>query len=306
MSQICTKCFGVNNFKKKWLYLALLSFIWGSSFILIKKGLVGFSSLQVGGLRIIFASLFLFVFGIKSLKNISLRDWKWISIAGFLSSFFPPFFFAIAQTEIDSGITSILNSIVPLATTLVGVWLFGLAINKRQILGVFIGLLGTIALVVVGLEFSPNQNYWYSIFIFLSALGYAFNINIIKRHLAHLTPLQVTTGSFGVVIIPAIIMLAYGGILEVNYKSIEIQKALGYILVLAILGTAVANILFNKLIHISSPVFSASVTYIIPLVAILWGILDGETINLYQIVGGVIILFGVWLVNKKKHPTKKH
>ncbi|WP_298489225.1 EamA family transporter [uncultured Maribacter sp.] len=296
----------MNNFKKKWLYLALLSFIWGSSFILIKKGLVGFSSLQVGGLRIIFASLFLFVFGIKSLKNISLRDWKWISIAGFLSSFFPPFFFAIAQTEIDSGITSILNSIVPLATTLVGVWLFGLAINKRQILGVFIGLLGTIALVVVGLEFSPNQNYWYSIFIFLSALGYAFNINIIKRHLAHLTPLQVTTGSFGVVIIPAIIMLAYGGILEVNYKSIEIQKALGYILVLAILGTAVANILFNKLIHISSPVFSASVTYIIPLVAILWGILDGETINLYQIVGGVIILFGVWLVNKKKHPTKKH
>lgn len=296
----------MNNFNKKWLYLALLSFIWGSSFILIKKGLVGFSSLQVGGLRIIFASLFLFVFGIKSLKNISLRDWKWISIAGFLSSFFPPFFFAIAQTEIDSGITSILNSIVPLATTLVGVWLFGLAINKRQILGVFIGLLGTIALVVVGLEFSPNQNYWYSIFIFLSALGYAFNINIIKRHLAHLTPLQVTTGSFGVVIIPAIIMLAYGGILEVNYKSIEIQKALGYILVLAILGTAVANILFNKLIHISSPVFSASVTYIIPLVAILWGILDGETINLYQIVGGVIILFGVWLVNKKKQPIKEH
>lgn len=296
----------MNNFNKKWLYLALLSFIWGSSFILIKKGLVGFSSLQVGGLRIIFASLFLFVFGIKSLKNISLRDWKWISIAGFLSSFFPPFFFAIAQTEIDSGITSILNSIVPLATTLVGVWLFGLAINKRQILGVFIGLLGTIALVVVGLEFSPNQNYWYSIFIFLSALGYAFNINIIKRHLAHLTPLQVTTGSFGVVIIPAIIMLAYGGILEVNYKSIEIQKALGCILVLAILGTAVANILFNKLIHISSPVFSASVTYIIPLVAILWGILDGETINLYQIVGGVIILFGVWLVNKKKQPIKEH
>ncbi|WP_299434100.1 EamA family transporter [uncultured Maribacter sp.] len=296
----------MNNFNKKWLYLALLSFIWGSSFILIKKGLVGFSSLQVGGLRIIFASLFLFVFGIKSLKNISLKDWKWISIAGFLSSFFPPFFFAIAQTEIDSGITSILNSIVPLATTLVGVWLFGLAINKRQISGVFIGLLGTIALIVVGMEFSPNQNYWYSIFIFLSALGYAFNINIIKRHLAHLTPLQVTTGSFGVVIIPAIIMLGYGGILEVNYKSIEIQKALVYLLVLAILGTAVANILFNKLIHISSPVFSASVTYIIPLVAILWGILDGETINLYQIVGGVIILFGVWLVNKKKHPIKEY
>jgi len=296
----------VNNFNKKWLYLALLSFIWGSSFILIKKGLVGFSSLQLGGLRIIFASLFLFLFGIKSLKNISLRDWKWISIAGFLSSFFPPFFFAIAQTEIDSGITSILNSIVPLGTTLVGVWLFGLAMNKRQILGVIIGLIGTVVLILVGMEFSPNQNYWYSIFVFLSALGYAFNINIIKKHLAHLTPLQVTTASFGVVIIPAIIMLIYAGVLQVDFHQVEVQKALGYTFVLGVLGTAVANIFFNKLIHISSPVFAASVTYTIPLVAIVWGILDGEKINLYQIVGGVIILFGVWLVNKKKNPIKEH
>ncbi len=295
----------MDSSKKKWLYLAVLSIIWGSSFILIKKGLIGFNSTQVGGLRIIFASLFLFLFGIRSIKSLSLKDWKWITIAGFLSSFFPPFFFAIAQTEIDSGITSILNSIVPLGTTLVGFWLFGLTINKRQIVGVFIGLIGTIALIIVGMEFSPNQNYWYSIFIFLSALGYAFNINIIKKHLGHLTPLQVTTASFAVVIIPATIMVTYAGLFEVNFKDVEIQKALAYILVLAILGTAVANILFNKLIHISSPVFAASVTYLIPLVAIIWGVLDGEKINLYQIIGGVIILFGVWLVNKKKKPIKE-
>ncbi len=300
MNHICIKLICLSNSRKKWLYLILLSFIWGSSFILIKKGLVGFSSMQLGGLRIIFASLFLFSFGIKTLKSLSVKDWKWVTIAGFLSSFFPPFFFAIAQTEIDSGITSILNSIAPLGTTLVGIWLFGLAITKRQIVGVIIGLLGTIALIVVGMEFSPEQNYAYSIFVILSALGYAFNINIIKKHLAHLSPLAVTTASFGVVVLPAIAMVSYAGIFTINFHEPQIQKALGYTLILAFLGTAMANILFNKLIHISSPVFAASVTYTIPLVAIFWGVLDGEKINLYQIIGGLIILFGVWLVNKKK------
>ncbi|WP_291864921.1 DMT family transporter [Maribacter sp.] len=290
----------MNNYKKKWFYLVLLSFIWGSSFILIKKGLVGFSSIQLGGLRIVFASLFLFLFGLRSLKTLSFRDWKWVTIAGFLSSFFPPFFFAIAQTEIDSGVASILNSIAPLGTTLVGIWLFGLAITKRQILGVVIGLLGTMALIIVGMEFSPEQNYGYSIFIILSAIGYAFNINIIKKHLAHLSPLAVTTASFGVVVLPAIAMVGYAGIFTVDFQQPEVQKALGYTLVLALLGTAMANIFFNRLIHISSPVFAASVTYTIPLVAIFWGVLDGEKINFYQIIGGLIILFGVWLVNKKK------
>lgn len=290
----------MSNSKKKWFYLILLSFIWGSSFILIKKGLVGFSSMQLGGLRIVFASLFLFLFGMKSLKSLSLKDWKWITIAGFLSSFFPPFFFALAQTEIDSGVTSILNSIAPLGTTVVGIWLFGLAITKRQILGVIIGLLGTMALILVSMEFNPEQNYAYAIFVILSALGYAFNINIIKKHLAHLTPLAVTTASFGVVILPAIAMLSYAGIFTVDFRQTEIQKALCYTLVLALLGTAIANIFFNRLIRISSPVFAASVTYVIPLVAIFWGILDGEEINFYQIIGGLIILFGVWLVNKKK------
>lgn len=290
----------MNNSKKKWFYLILLSFIWGSSFILIKKGLVGFSSMQLGGLRIVLASLFLFLFGMKSLKSLSLKDWKWITIAGFLSSFFPPFFFALAQTQIDSSITSILNSIAPLGTTLVGIWLFGLAITKRQILGVVIGLLGTMALILVSMELRPEQNYAYAVFVILSALGYAFNINIIKKHLAHLTPLAVTTASFGVVILPAIIMLGYAGIFTVDFKQPDIQKALWYTLVLALLGTAIANIFFNRLIRISSPVFAASVTYTIPLVAIFWGILDGEEINFYQIIGGLIILFGVWLVNKKK------
>lgn len=290
----------MNDYQKKWFYLILLSLIWGSSFILIKKALIGFTAMQLGGLRIVFASLALFVFGFRSLSEIKRKDWKWLIIAGFTSSFFPPFLFALAQTQLDSGITSIFNSIVPLVTSLVGIALFGAIITKRQVLGVFIGLFGTVALVVAGMEFTPDQNYWYAIFIFISALGYAFNINVIKRHLSHLGPLAITTASFGVAFVPALFLVTYSGFFGEIQENIQMHEAIWYLLALAIIGTAWANILFNKLIHISSPVFAASVTYTIPLVAVLWGFWDGEKINFYQLLGGLIILFGVWLVNKKR------
>ena len=274
--------------------------MWGSSFILIKKALIGLTPVQLGGLRIVFASLILFLFGFRSIRTLSVKDWKWVTCAGLLSSFFPPFLFALAQTQIDSGVTSILNSVVPLLTTLVGVLLFGALITKRQVGGVFIGLAGTIALVVAGMDFNPNQNYWYAIFILLSALAYALNINIIKKHLNHLSPLAVTTASFSVAFLPAVVLVFYSGFFNEVQGNITMQSSLWYLLILAIVGTAIANIFFNKLIQLSSPVFAASVTYLIPLVAIFWGVLDGESLNAYQLIGGVVILLGVWMVNRRK------
>ncbi|WP_116771284.1 DMT family transporter [Maribacter litoralis] len=290
----------MKNIDQKWIYLVILSFIWGSSFILIKRSLTGYTPLQVGGLRIVFASLLLFVLGYKSLSTLSKTDWKWVAIAGLCSSFFPPFFFALAQTEINSGITSILNSVAPLFTTLVGIALFGLALKGRQVLGVLIGLFGTVVLIAAGMENNTEQNYWYALFIIFSALGYAFNINIIKRYLSHLSPLAVTTASFGVAFFPALIILVYTGVFQQFVGNGAMHEAVWYVMALAFLGTALANILFNKLIKLSSPVFAASVTYLIPLVAVLWGFLDGENISLLQLLGGLIILFGVWLVNRKK------
>ena len=278
----------------------VLSFIWGSSFILIKKSLIGFTPIQVGGLRIVFASLLLFALGFKSLCTLSKNDWKWMLVAGLCSSFFPPFFFALGQTQISSGVTSILNSVAPLFTTVVGVALFGLILKSRQMLGVCIGFLGTVVLIASGMEHNPNQNYWYSFFIISSALGYAFKINIIKKHLSHITPLAITTASFGVAFLPALILLLYSGVFSQYMGNLEMQTSLWYLLALALLGTALANILFNKLIQLSSPVFAASVTYLIPLVAVLWGLFDGERISWIQLAGGLIILFGVWMVNRKK------
>lgn len=290
----------MNEYNRKWIYLIILSLVWGSSFILIKRALIGLTPLQLGSLRIVLASGFLFLLGFRSMKKIGLLDWKWILIAGLLSSFFPSFFFALAQTQLDSGVTSIFNSVVPLFTTIVGLGLFGAIVTKRQIAGVFIGLFGTLILILTGMEFDPDKNYWYSVFILMSAIGYALNINIIKKHLAHLSPLAVTTGSFAVAVVPAIVVVFYSGFFSEIGKNVNMQNSMWYLLALAVLGTAIANIYFNKLIHLSSPVFAASVTYTIPLVAVLWGVWDGETLNIYQLTGGLVILFGVYLVNRKK------
>lgn len=211
---------------KKWLYLIVLSLIWGSSFILIKRALVGLTPMQLGSLRIVIASISLFIFGFRSLRTVGIRDLKWLVMAGLLSSFFPPFLFAIAQTQLDSAVTSIFNSTVPLLTTVVGITLFGLFISKRQVLGVLIGLFGTLGLIVAGMAFDSGQNYWYSIFILLSALGYALNINIIKTKLSHLGPLAVTTASFGVAVVPAFLMVLYSGFFKAFANNAPLQTSL--------------------------------------------------------------------------------
>lgn len=284
----------------KWLYLAVLAIIWGSSFILIKKGLVGLTALQLGALRILLAAVFLFTIGFKSLKKIQTKDWKWITASAFLGTFFPAFFFAYGITEIDSAIAAILNSTTPLLTFLLGLAFFGVAFAKKQFLGVIIGLGGTVLLIISGASLNPNQNYWFALFPLFASLMYGFNANIIKYHLHKISPLGIAVSSFVVLTIPTLGILIYSGFFkEEVLSSKETQISLLYIAILAVIGTGLAKVLFNKLIHISTAVVASSVTYLIPIVAFLWGFWDGEKFSWLQLASAVIILIGVYLANKK-------
>lgn len=283
----------------KWIYLLMLSLIWGSSFILIKKGLVGLTPYQVGALRIVLTSIFLFSIGFKSLKEIQKTDWKWIAWSGLLGSGYPPFFFAKAQEHLDSAVASILNSLVPFFTLLSGLF-FGFAIKRKQVLGILIGFVGCVLLILTGASISSNQNYWYSILIIVSTIGYGFNLNIIKKHLKGVSALAITTGNFVLLFLPALIILYVSGFFDVILQSKAMQQSLLYITVLSLFGTAFAKVLFNKLVQVASPVFSASVTYLMPIVAVMWGFLDGESFHVLQMVGGAVIVFGVYISNKGK------
>lgn len=287
-------------YQSKWFYLFLLSIIWGSSFILIKRGLVGLSDYQLGASRIVLTSLFLFSIGFKSVKQIKKKHWRWVAISGFVSSFFPPFLFAMAQKHIDSSVASILNSFTPLATVIIGIILFNIVSSRRQIWGVFVGLIGTVFLILAGAELHQNQNAWYSLLVVIATLGYAVNVNIIKKNLSDISALAVTTGNFVFVFFPALGVLYFSGFFETILDSKDMQVSLGYVAILSLFGTAFAKVVFNKLVQISSPVFASSVTYTMPIVAVVWGLIDGEAFSFWQVLAAGIILFGVFLANRKK------
>lgn len=288
----------MDNQNKKWIYLLILSIIWGSSFILIKKSLIGLNALQVGALRIFFTTFFLFIVGFNTLKTIKGKQWRWIALSGILGSGIPPFLFAIAQTEIDSAVSSVLNSLTPLNTVIIGIILFGMVVTKKQILGVIIGLAGSLLLIISGVQFNPEQDYWFSLLIILATVFYAMNVNIIKKHLGNVGALAISTGNFAFLVLPALVLLWLTGFFEAVFTSKEIQESLVYVIILSLFGTAFAMVLFNKLIQIASPVFASSVTYIMTLVAVFWGVLDGEQLGVYQLAGGAVILLGVYLSKK--------
>ncbi|MDX1277602.1 DMT family transporter [Oceanihabitans sediminis] len=284
----------------KWVYLIALSVIWGTSFILIKKALIGLNPYQLGALRTIITGLFLFIAGYKTVKTIKRTDWKWLAVSGFCGSFIPAFFFAIAETEIDSAVASVLNSLVPLNTILFGFAVFKIASTKRQVLGVIVGFIGTAILILQGASLNPDQNYMYAGYIIASTFMYAANVNIIKRYLQDVKPLAIATGNYVVIFIPALIVLLFTGFFsEATFNNSEIGMSIVYVVILSLFGTALAKVFYFKLVQISTPVFASSVTYIMPLVALGWGVLDGEGFSLLQGFAAAIVLLGVYLSQKR-------
>ena len=290
----------MNNQQKKWLYLSVLSIVWGSSFILMKKALIGLTPIQMGALRILIAGLFLLLIGFKSLKKIQKKHYKHIVTTSLLGTFFPVFLFAYAVKGIDSSIASILNSLTPFNTFIFGALAFGFTFKKKQLLGIFIGLVGTIILILEGSDLNPNQNYWFSILVVIASIGYALNVNIVKKYLYNLNALSIVAGNFLLLVVPAFVVLFFTDFFNTLEFTQTRLTSLGYITILAVFGTGIAKIFYNKMVHLASPIFASSVTYLIPIVAVFWGIFDGEKLSLIQLFAGVIILLGVYLVNKAK------
>lgn len=286
--------------QKKWIYLLTLAFVWGSSFILIKKGLIGLTPLQLGSLRTVLSSLFIFIIGYKSLKTVLNLQWKWIILSGFIGTFFPAFLFAFAETEVDSGVVSILNALVPLNAILIGFAIFKITSTKIQMLGVILGFIGASMLIFNGMELNPDQNYLYAGFVVLSTVMYGFNVNLIKHYLQDVKPIAIATGNFVAIFIPALLVLIFSNFFtKQTFENEAVYNSIGYVAILAIFGTVMAKIIFNNLIQISSPVFASSVTYLMPIVALLWGLIDGELFGLDQGLASLLILCGISLANKK-------
>ncbi|MBS1535577.1 MAG: EamA family transporter [Bacteroidetes bacterium] len=282
----------------KWFLLLVLALIWGSSFILIELGLDGLNPFQLGSLRIVCAAVFLLLVSYKNLPEIPRHQWKYVALAGLFGNFIPAYFFALAETQISSSVTSILNSLTPVNALILGTAFFGLSVKRSQVIGLIIGLIGTMILILSGAMDHPTQNYWFAGFVLVATMCYATNVNLVKKYLSDLSPKAITAGNFAIMLLPALIILLATGYLDI-VTTPQTIKASFFVLLLGVFGTGIANILFYKLIQISSPVFSTQVTYLIPIVACAWGILYGESLSALQLLGAAIILVGVYLTGKK-------
>ncbi len=285
----------------KWLYLTVLSIVWGSSYILIKWGLVALTPLQLGSLRLLITTIALLLVGYPSLRGLTRCHWKWLAITGYVGTFLPAFLFAFAQQHIESAVAAILNALTPLLTLIFGVLFFKIKVLRKQYLGVAIGLMGSMGLVWGGLSTSGNLNPVYLLLIVMATCCYAINIHFLKIHLVQVGVMAITLGNFIFMAPVALIILLSSDFFSAKtFEHPEIYTSIGYITVLALAGSAFAKYLFNKFVKITSAIFASSVTYTLPIVALFWGISDGETITAFQLFSTVIILFGVYLSHQKK------
>ena len=289
---------------RKWGTLIILSIIWGSSYILIKKGLTGLTPIQLGSLRVIVTTILIAPIGYQKIKKIPKEKLKWVAFSAFVGSFLPAYLFAFAETEISSSVTAVMVSLTPLFTLLISVIVFGEELLKKQVLGVIVGFLGIIVLINNEL-LESSFSLLYVMFVIIAAFCYAVNANVLKYKLPNIPALGIVFMSFLFMFIPAFIVLCFSDFPFADFASNPlIIESIIYIIILALFGTAIAKVLYIKLLAISTPVFSVSTTYLMPIIAIFWGLLDGESFQPIQFIGTLIILMGVYLVTKKKAPKR--
>lgn len=291
----------------KWFILFTLVIIWGTSFLLIKRALLVYESEIVGSLRIFIAFVVSLPFVIKHSRRLSVDKWKYIAIVGILGTGFPALLFAKAQTVISSSVAGILNSLTPLFTLATGVLFFGQKAKFLRVIGVITGLAGAAGLVYVTSNQSFEFHFTYALFIILATIFYSIQSNIIKTHLNEVNPVAITTLGFLIIGAPAGVYLFFFS----DFPVILMNESRGpegffYVAVLSIFGSVIALILYNRLVQITNAVFATSVTYLVPVVALLWGVLDGERLPVVSIAFIALILTGVIMVNKNGALKKNH
>ncbi|RYY67080.1 MAG: DMT family transporter [Chitinophagaceae bacterium] len=280
-----------------WGLFILLALIWGSSFILMKVGRTHLNGLQIGSLRILSAGVVFLPFALFQVRHIPRARIPLLLLSGLLGNLFPAFLFAAAIDRIDSSLEGILNSLTPLFVIVVGLLFFGLKLGRRQVAGVLIGFFG---LVLLSLYSGFNaSNFGYAALVLLATLMYGINVNIVNRYLRGLDPIAMATVSLSLVAIPAAIVVWQQEVFSMARYDEGALLSIGASVLLGVVGSAIATALFYLLIKRAGGLFASLVTYAIPIVAIGWGLLDGEGFTLVQ--GGclAVILGGVYLVNKK-------
>lgn len=287
---------------KAWALLILLALIWGSSFFLMKLGLLGFTPMQIAGLRLTTAALCMLPFAVAAIRRIDRKLIRIFILTGLTGNLIPAFLFPKAEQFVDSAVAGILNSMSPVFILLIAIIAFRKKFAIHRIIGIGIGLGGAVLLMLSGNDqVDWGDNAYYSFLIVLATICYGISANLISEYFKGANPVTVTAFSLVSVGLPAGIWLMTFGDLTGTVSAPEFPWISFWGIVgLGSVGTAFAVVLFTRLLQMTDVVFSSSVTYLIPIVALGWGLWDGESVTVLQIVGLAVVISGVYLVNYKK------
>lgn len=291
-------CF-MGNKGSKWLLFLLLSVIWGSSFILMKKGMEGLTALQVASVRILASGVVLLPLSLKSFKTIPTSKIPVVTLSGALGSLLPAYLFCVAETGIDSSLAGALNALTPIFTILTGALFFSMHTSSQKVIGVMIAFTGCALLFLSHAMFTEENHYGFILFVMLATVSYGVNVNVVQHYLKDIPSLMIVSMAMTICAVPALVVLIGTGYFSAEHFSSNMLMATGYSVVLGAIGTSVANILFYVLIKKAGSFFASMVTYGIPFVAFFWGVIYGEKIVLMQVFGLFVILGGVYIANKK-------
>lgn len=285
-----------------WTLLFVLSIIWGTSFILIKKGLLAYSPDELACLRISISALALLPFAWTKRLKLKRKTLLPIAMFGLCNGGFPPFLFAFAEEHVSSSMAGMLNSLSPFFTLLIGAFFFRTTLNRWNLSGVVLGMLGAWLIVVTRnqeIGVSDSQASLASVYLIIATVCYGLSTNIVKHYLQDVPALVISTFSFQFTALPALLYLFFFSDFVEHTKSSTAGISLISITILAVVGSAFAIILYSKLIQIRGALFGSFVTYLMPFVALAWGILDGESFSFLQLLGLFVVLSAIFIAGGK-------
>ncbi len=297
MRHLCSKPARMQQKWTNWLVFALLSIVWGSSFILIKEGLKAFNAYQVASLRMFSAGLVLLPFAIQAFKKIPKDKMGLVIISGLVGNFIPAYLFCIAETRIDSALAGILNSLTPLFTIIVGLVFYKVQTSAIKLLGILIGFIGLACLMLAGKEVH-FEHLSYASLVLVATIMYGINVHTVGRYLKDIGSIQIASVAFSFLIIPSATVLYFTDFFNKDFSNPVVLHSTIAGGVLGMIGTSMASILFYYLVKKAGILFGSLVTYGIPVVAVAWGIGFGESLSPLQIFCLGVILFGVYIVNR--------
>ena len=291
---------------KHWVTLVILSLVWGSSFILIKKGLEYFTPMQVGALRVTLAGLFLLPTSIKHIKKLERKTFPWLFLTAMVGSFIPMFLFPIAEVHLNSAIAGILNALMSICVIVLGALFFKYKANIGEAIGVAFSFLGVILLLQTPESHTAIPYEWfYYLILIVAAIMYAFSGLLTQKYMGGVSPLVWTAFIELVLLAPALIVLISSGFFQVLLEHPEALEGVGFVFLLALFGSVLANIFYYKLIRETNAAFASSVSLLMPIVAFIWGLLDNEVLGMLQVCGGVMIVTGLYFGRKDMSFIKK-